>query len=133
MTSRRLFAVASAVAISAAALAALHASAASSHVSRSATADCVPVSPSHHVDTTNRTGYGIGWVSCDTVRSYSYTVRLYNVSGNILAQRSGTDTAQLGYYQTGSVGCAGAWVHGFIYENFNGVGRSNTDTSSTLC
>jgi hypothetical protein len=103
---------------------------AESTVARS-TVTCAPIGPGHHVNG-NRTGYGVGFVDCQAQVQFNYTVRLYNASGGILGQNSGTAVGSGGFY-TPTVGCAGAWVHGFIYSNYNGQGLSNTETSADFC
>ena len=104
---------------------------ADSATSRVAAGSCDPRYPGHAVS--SHLGYGYGWVYCDTTRFFNYTVRLYNASGSILSQRSSSDTTAQGFYTTPTVGCAGAYVHGFIYVNYAGVGQNNTEQTADLC
>jgi hypothetical protein len=68
-------------------------------------------------------GIALGHVPCNG----SYTIKLVNNAGNVLASSSGTGS---GGVQTSNTVCAGAIVHTFIYVNVNGVGMS--DTSGTV-
>lgn len=106
---------------------------AGSQTTRTLAGWCNPSSPFHQL-LGGHTGDGGGYITCDTDRVFNYTARLYNASGNVLAERS----AQDGPWTTAeefspTVGCAGAYVHGFIYVNYNGVGQSNTEQSADLC
>jgi hypothetical protein len=107
------------------------ASPADSATARMAVGSCDPKYPGHAVS--SHVGYGYGWVYCDTTRFFNYTVRLYNASGSILAERSSSDTTAQGFYTTPTVGCAGAYVHGFIYVNYAGTGKNNTEQTADLC
>ena len=93
---------------------------------------CNPTNPRHYL-TGGHTGYGAGDVVCDTTRGFNWTVRLYNASGSVLAQTSGFDSYQSATFGTSIVGCSGAYIHGYIYVNYNGAGQSNTEQSADLC
>jgi hypothetical protein len=107
--------------------------AAGSATKRLLTGYCNPTNPTHYIYYPYGLGQGAGTASCDTTRTFDFTVRLYNASGSILGQKSGSDTGMTAQEITPTVGCSGAYVHGFIYVNYNGTGQSNTETTAQLC
>ena len=73
----------------------------------------------------DRTGIGGGVGLCDNNQQYwRYSTRLVNRAGNALDEVTG---ARFGDAQVGTrrVGCAGAWVHSFVYINVGGEGNSD--------
>lgn len=112
---------------------AVHPSAAGSATKHALTGYCNATNPGHYIAYPYHLGQGTGDASCDATRTFAFTVRLYNASGSILAEKSGNDTGMLVEEETAPVGCAGAYVHGFIYVNYNGSGQSNTENSAQLC
>jgi hypothetical protein len=95
-------------------------------------ANCDPLAPGTNVRS-DRTGTGRGLVGCASPQSYYYYVSMLNASGNTLISKDGYFYAEAATHETPRVGCAGAWVHGFIYINHDGAGESNNDQTSTFC
>jgi hypothetical protein len=95
-------------------------------------ASCDPYAPGTDVHS-DRTSTGSGLIGCQSPQSYYYYVSMLNASGNTLISKEGYFFAEVASFATPRVGCAGAWVHGFIYVNHDGAGKSNNDQSSTFC
>jgi hypothetical protein len=97
--------------------------------SSTTTASCYPHVYTPYVYTSTRRGYAAGWVGCDSASlSWCYTIKMVNRAGSALITSSGCygGTTDVVGVATPVVGCAGAWVHTFLYINVNGQGKSNT-------
>lgn len=96
---------------------------------RSAASTCNPVANVLYPNSDYQ-ARGSGIIFCDgsSAPSYWFTIRLVNLSGNILAQNQNGPLPALlqRNVATDSVGCRGAIVHSFLYLNVGGVGKSDT-------
>jgi hypothetical protein len=70
-----------------------------------------------------RTGWAQGEFDCTS--TYSYLIRLKNNAGSTMSERIGSASGAI-QEETPHVGCAGAYVHAFVYRNWNGNGASDT-------
>jgi len=85
------------------------------------------------VNPANRTGIAEGGDSIPcTASNWYYDVQLKNNAGNILAEVAGY-TSGYSRPNTGNVGCAGAIVHAFAYNNVGGAGSSDTTGTNSDC
>jgi hypothetical protein len=95
-------------------------------------ATCTPIA--WVPDTGGRRAAGWGYVRCDGGSpSFQYTVRLVNRSGGILSQASGGPLSIGQQVQTAVAGCAGAWVHSYLYINVGGAGKSDSSGEPPQC
>jgi hypothetical protein len=111
---------------------------------RAASLSCIAINPFHVVviDGASKTGRGGGDSRCTGSCSgscptmFNYTVRLYNDAGDKLAEVINVDNVGAQVSEaTGWTGCAGAYVRGFIFVNYDGSASSNTELISnhTYC
>lgn len=83
------------------------------------------------VNTSTWQSRGEGGYWCEW--SADYTVRLYNNSGDTLAQSSGTTYDQFNFVFTSYTGCRGAVLKSWVYRNSLGAGASDTSGTTDAC
>ena len=103
---------------------------------RTATATCDPVANVPYPSSSYQ-ARGSGTIFCNGTGApdYWFTVRLVNLSGDILKQnQNGPLTALLQrFVATDQVSCRGAIIHSFLYLNVGGVGKSDTSGNNSDC
>jgi hypothetical protein len=96
---------------------------------------CVPTANVPH-PTSSYQAVGSGTIWCDSgAPNYWFTIRLVNLSGNILAQNQNGPLAAISQrtVATDWTSCRGAIIHSFLYLNVGGVGKSDTSGNNSDC
>jgi hypothetical protein len=96
-------------------------------------ATCTPTAWVPHPS--NHFASATGYIQCDSgAPTWQFTLRLVTRSGAILTEKAGGPGQGSQAPSTGAVGCAGHYVHSYLYINVGGAGKSSTSgEDGSLC